>query len=143
MRLFVRIFFLLILIVAALAGGAGLLFYKQWHSPGPLAADSNVVIEPGSRTIEIGQTLEEAGVVKDWRLFVVGVEVFANGRPLRAGEYRFGAGMSPEQVLHMLVSGATYARRVTIPEGYTTAQALKLVTAAEGLVGDLPANPPE
>src|SRR5262245_45057121 len=134
MRHVVRVFLLLILIVAALAAGAGWLFEKQWHSPGPLVADTNVVIDPGSHTVDIGRSLQDAGVVKDWRLFVVGVEVFGNGRPLRAGEYRFGARMSPEQVLHMLVSGATYARRVTIPEGYTTTQALKLVAAAEGLV---------
>jgi UPF0755 protein len=142
MRLAVRIFFLLVLLLLALTAGAGYLFYKAWHSPGPLAADTTIVIDPGSHTIVIGRDLQQAGIVQDWRLFVLGVKLFANGRPLRAGEYKFGAGMSPEQVMHMLISGATYARRVTVPEGYTTAQALRLVASAEGLVGEMPAEPP-
>jgi UPF0755 protein len=142
MRLAVRIFFLLLVLLLALSAGAGVLFYKAWHSPGPLVADTTIVIDPGSHTITIGRDLQQAGIVQDWRLFVLGVKLFANGRPLRAGEYKFGAGMSPEQVMHMLVSGATYARRVTIPEGYTTAQALLLVASAEGLVGEMPVEPP-
>jgi len=142
MRLAVRILFLLVTLLAALGIGAGVLFYKAWHSPGPLVADTTIVIDPGSHTTTIGRDLEQAGIVADWRLFVVGVKLFSNGRPLRAGEYKFGAGMSPEQVMHMLVSGATYARRVTVPEGYTTAQAVRLVSSAEGLVGDLPSELP-
>lgn len=138
MRLAVRIFFLLVLLLLALTAGAGYLFYKAWHSPGPLVADTTIVIDPGSHTVTIAEDLQQAGIVQDWRLFVLGVKLFSNGRPLRAGEYKFGAGMSPEQIMHMLVSGATYARRVTVPEGYTTAQALKLVAGAEGLVGDMP-----
>src|SRR6476646_3377272 len=110
MRHLVRILFLLVLLVLA-------------ASPGALSADATIVIDPGSHTTTIGRELQDAGVVADWRLFVVGVKLFANGRPLRAGEYKFGAGLSPEQVMRMLISGATYARRVTVPEGYTTAQA--------------------
>ncbi|HSY86619.1 MAG TPA: endolytic transglycosylase MltG [Verrucomicrobiae bacterium] len=142
MRHLVRIFFLLVLLLLAASAGAGLLFYKAWHSPGPLSADATIVIDPGSHTTDIGRELQDAGVVADWRLFVVGVKLFANGRPLRAGEYKFGAGLSPEQVMRMLISGATYARRVTVPEGYTTAQAMRLVASAEGLVGDPPPELP-
>jgi UPF0755 protein len=75
-------------------------------------------------------------------LFALGVHLFSGGRPLRAGEYKFGAGMSEEQVMRMMLSGATVARRVTVPEGYTTAQVLRLVSAAEGLVGELPPDIP-
>jgi UPF0755 protein len=142
MRHLVRIFFLLLLVGVMATVGGGLLFYKEWHGRGPLAIDATVVIDPGSHTTTIGHQLEDAGVVEDWRLFVVGVKLFADGRPLRAGEYKFGAGMSQEQVMRMLISGATYARRVTVPEGYTTAQILRLVSAAEGLVGDLPPDLP-
>ena len=141
MRHLVRIFVLVLVMLAAAVVG-GVLFYKEWHWRGPLAADATIVIEPGSHTTTIARQLQDAGVVEDWRLFIVGVKLFANGRPLRAGEYKFGAGMSEEQVMRMLISGATYARRVTIPEGYTTAQAWKLVSAAEGLVGDLPPELP-
>ena len=90
MRLAVRIFFLLVTLLAALAIGAGVLFYKAWHGPGPLVADTTIVIDPGSHTTTIGRDLEQAGIVADWRLFVVGVKLFSNGRPLRAVKRVFG-----------------------------------------------------
>jgi peptidoglycan lytic transglycosylase G len=137
-----RIMFLLALVGLIVSVGAGALFYKQWHGRGPLAVDATVVIENGTSVVTIGRQLEEAGVVEDFHLFVLGVHLFSGGRPLRAGEYKFGAGMSEEQVMRMLLSGATVARRITVPEGYTTAQIMRLVASAEGLVGELPPDPP-
>jgi len=142
MRRLVRIFFFLVLIALIGSVGGGILFYKQWHGRGPLTVDATVVIDNGTSVTGIGRQLEEAGVVEDYRLFALGVHLFSSGRPLRAGEYKFGAGMSEEQVMRMMLSGATVARRITVPEGYTTAQILRLVSAAEGLVGDLPPDIP-
>src|SRR5579872_3996776 len=142
MRRLVRLFLLLLVLGPCLTAGGGYLFWKQWHGRGPLAVDATVIIVPGSRVMTIARQLEDAGVVEDYRLFSLGVRLFADGRPMRAGEYRFGAGMSQEQVMRMMLSGATVARRITVPEGYTTAQILRLVSAAEGLVGDLPPDIP-
>ena len=142
MRRLVRMLFLLVLLGLIASVGAGALFYKQWHGRGPLAVDATVVIENGTSVATIGRQLEEAGVVEDSRLFFLGVHLFSGGRPLRAGEYKFGAGMSEEQVMRMLLSGATVARRITVPEGYTTSQVLRLVASAEGLLGELPPDTP-
>src|SRR5262249_47781696 len=142
MRHLVRIFFLLVLVGVPACVGAGILFYKQWHGRGPLTVDSSIVIEKGTRVVAIAKKLEEAGVVEDWRLFYLGVHLFANSKPLRSGEYRFASGTSEEQVMRMMLSGATVERRLTIPEGLTTRQVLKLVGAAEGLIGDVPPDLP-
>jgi UPF0755 protein len=142
MRRLVRILILLIVIGLVGTVGGGILFYKQWHGRGPLTVDATVVIDNGTSVTGIGHQLEEAGVVEDYRLFALGVHLFSGGRPLRAGEYKFGAGMSEEQVMRMMLSGATVARRITVPEGYTSAQVLRLVSAAEGLVGELPPDIP-
>ena len=142
MRRLVRLFLILLVLGPCLTAGAGYLFWKQWHGRGPLAVDATVIIVPGSRVTTIARQLEDAGVVEDYRLFTLGVRLFSDGRPMRAGEYRFGAGMSQEQVMRMILSGATVARRITVPEGFTTAQALRLVSAAEGLIGDLPPDLP-
>ena len=142
MRRLVRTLFLLVLVGLIASVGAGILFYKQWHGRGPLMVDATVVIDNGTGVVTIGRQLEEAGVVEDYRLFALGVRLFSGGRPLRAGEYKFGTGMSEEQVMRMLLSGATVARRITVPEGYTTAQVLRMVAAAEGLVGELPPDTP-
>jgi len=142
MRLVARIFFLLVLVGVPACVGAGILFYKQWHGRGPLAVDSSIVIEKGTRVVAIAKKLEEAGVVEDWRLFYLGVHLFANGRPLRSGEYRFVSGTSEEQVMRMMLSGATVERRLTIPEGLTSQQVLRLVSSAQGLIGDVPPELP-
>jgi UPF0755 protein len=138
----VRLFFVLLLLGLFATTGGGYLFWKEWHGRGPLAVDATVIILPGSKVTTIARQLEDAGVVEDHRLFTLGVRLFSDGRVMRAGEYRFGAGMSQEQVMRMILSGATVARRITVPEGFTTAQVLRMVGSAEGLVGDLPPDLP-
>src|SRR5262249_52745669 len=103
----VRLFFLLLFLGLGVTAGGGYLFWKQWHGRGPLAVDATVIILPGSKVTTIARQLEDAGVVEDHRLFTLGVRLFSDGRVMRAGEYRFGAGMSQEQVMRMILSGAT------------------------------------
>ena len=57
---------------------------------------------------------------------------------MRAGEYRFPAGISMDAAIALLASGETVKRRITVAEGLTTGEVLDLVGANEGLAGDLP-----
>jgi UPF0755 protein len=45
--------------------------------------------------------------------------------------------------MDIIVSGRTVVRRLTVPEGWTTAQALQLVETAEGLEGPITVRPDE
>lgn len=130
--------------LALMAGLAlvGARFY--YDSPGPLDEDRRVVIERGSSTGGVAARLDEAGIIHDARAFHLAALVTGKNRRLRAGEYAFPAGISLREVLELLESGRTVIRRFTIAEGLTSAEALALLQAAEGLDGDLPPEvPPE
>ncbi|HRK96089.1 MAG TPA: aminodeoxychorismate lyase, partial [Rhodospirillales bacterium] len=67
---------------------------NAFNRPGPLTAETTVVIEPGDGLAGVTQRLADAGVISDPLLFRLGVQVLGDARGLRAGEYAFGPGAS-------------------------------------------------
>lgn len=114
-----------------------------FDSPGPLTATRRVVIPKGDGLSEIARRLSAAGVIANPLLFRVGVQLFGHGRPLRAGEYRFVAAVSPRQVMELLIRGETVLRRITLAEGLTTRQIFAQIARTKGLVGAIDLPPEE
>ena len=130
-----------VLVVAAVAGiGWGI---DRFSAPGPLRAETTVVLPAGIGVSEIARRLHGAGVVDRPVLFRLGVRVAGRGGDLRAGEYAFAAGVSPLEVMEMLVAGRTVVRRITVPEGLTSAEVVALLQATGGLTGTVAAIPDE
>jgi UPF0755 protein len=137
---------LLVLIIVGVVGAGGVALWgiKAVQAPGPLSEPTNVVIELGQPTTEIGAVLEKEGVVADHRLFVVTSYLTrALGGDLKAGEYEFPAGASLSQVLSILRSGRSVVHKVTVPEGWTTAQVVERVNAHPALTGSITEIPAE
>ena len=137
---------LVALVLAALLVGGGIaVFYyiDQFDGPGPLAADTIVFIPPGTGLEGIAERLDEAGVIADPLLFRVGVQALREARGLQAGEYLVPAGVSMRGAMELLLSGKTVVRKLTLPEGLTSAEAVALVTEAEGMEGEVGPAPPE
>lgn len=135
----------LIAILAALlvcATGAGVWGYRAFERPGPAAESSLVVIPPGAGVSGIARRLEQVRVIEQPFVFVLGARLL-HGRSLRAGEYEIPAHASAHAIADLLASGRTYVRRLTVPEGLTTAEALEVVLAAEGLSGPIAQRPGE
>ncbi|MEP4377635.1 MAG: endolytic transglycosylase MltG [Alphaproteobacteria bacterium] len=131
--------FVFVLIAGAtLAGGGTVMLHRAYSDPGPLAADTSVVIPRGASGQAIASILVESGVAADTRLFAIAVRFLAPDRPLRAGEYSFSAGVSLRDAVAKLQAGDTVVRRLTVAEGLTTREILALVMAAEGLMGPTP-----
>lgn len=120
-----------------------LIGWIRYTNPGPLTESRTVVIPRGSGVDEIAHQLWHAGVVSDPYSFILGVGIDGNAPRLRSGEYAFAARVTSRDVANELASGRTVIRRLTVPEGLTTAQVLALVEAAEGLEGDIGPIPPE
>jgi UPF0755 protein len=59
-------------------------------------------------------------------------------RNFKAGEYAFTASMTPEQVLSQIARGDVVVHKITIPEGFTSAQVAASLLAESLLSGDLP-----
>jgi UPF0755 protein len=134
-----------ILLLLLAAGGAVLAgqraVLRAWYGTGPLAESRNVIVPRGG-TETVAETLERAGVIANALHFRLGVRLTAAEGPVRAGEFVFPTGASLRDVLNILRSASPVQRRVTLPEGLTTAQALAVLARAPGLVGDI-APPPE
>lgn len=142
MRRFAELLALLIVVIAGLAGAAMWWVQEQYEAPGPSTRDTVLVVERGSSVSAIARQLADAGVIRDDRLFLVAVRLFGEGEPLRAGEYQFPAGISSQGAAAMLAGGPTVEHRLTVAEGLTSAEIVALVAMAEGLEGDVPAEPP-
>ena len=125
---------------AILALGFAFRAHFDFVRPGPLTADATVVVHRGSGVEAIASTLLSEGVIGDRFLFEAGARLTGRGKAMRAGEYRFRTGISIEETIALLVSGETVKRRITIAEGLTTSEVLRLIGADEGLAGDLPAG---
>lgn len=141
-RLF-RILFLLMSAAAILAGGAFFWLKGEFGKPGPLSVEKAVVIPRGLGVDGIAMLLHQQGVIADADVFRFAVRLERPQPVLRAGEFMFPASVSSRGAMDVLVNAAPVRRRITIPEGLTTIQALEIVAATDGLDGQVPADVPE
>ncbi len=132
--------------VSALVVVAGLLaFYTidRFERPGPLAADTVILIPQGSGVEAIARQLHQAGVIEDPLVFRIGVRLLRVGRELRAGEYLFAVALSNRDAIDLLRSGQTVVRRLTLAEGLTSREIVALLEQAEAMAGSVETLPSE
>jgi UPF0755 protein len=127
-----------VIVVVSLVGGS--LYYLHWNftRAGPLETAQDIVVPRGAGIGRIGTVLAERGVVEEPDLFVVATRLFAGSEPLRAGEFSFAAHISARDAVRVLQSADPVVRRLTVPEGLTSAEIRALVNAADGLDGETP-----
>ncbi len=128
----------LLALLAAAAAGFAFRAWQDFNAPGPLAETRRVVVPKGTGLAPLAELLAERGVLRHPLAFRVLVTLDGAGNRLKAGEYDFPAGISAVSVRDLLVAGRTVVRRLTVPEGLTTAAVLDLLRNAEGLVGEAP-----
>jgi len=133
---------LALLSLAGLAAGGGYLWLlREIDRPGPLAAETTVVIPRGAGLEAIAGQLEAAGLLRHPYLLFAATRLQPGGN-LKAGEFAVPAGSSVRGLLDLLRSGRTVVRRLTIPEGLTVREVLALVSAAPALEGTVLTPPP-
>lgn len=127
---------------ASIAAGLAVWLYAAFERPDPAGRAATIVVPRGTGVDDIAQLLVENRVIDDKLPFSLGVRVTGMAGRLRAGEYAFPAAASPRAIMEQIVAGRVVVHRLTIPEGLTVAQILRLVTEAEPLAGNV-ANPPD
>lgn len=116
---------------------------QQFYGPGPLQAESELVIPRGLGVRQIADLLEERGVIESKWTFVTGLQ-FAGARgSLQAGEYAFPARASMEDVMQIIASGKVLEHPITIAEGLTSEQIVRRLREFDVLSGDIRQIPPE
>jgi len=133
-----RLVGVLLALLAAAAAGFAFRAWQEFNAPGPLAETRRVVVPKGTGLRPLADLLTEQGVLRHPLAFRVFVIVDGAESRLKAGEYDFPAGISAASVRDLLVAGETVVRRLTVPEGLTTAAVLDLLQNTEGLAGEAP-----
>jgi UPF0755 protein len=120
----VKTIFRLFLMIALLGALAAAFFALAPATP---AAQTFVLVKPGSSTRSIAVQLEQAGAIRNAYSFLA-VHAIKGRRTLKAGEYSFDRSANALEVYDRMVRGDVYTRTLVIPEGYNIfdiAQALE------------------
>jgi UPF0755 protein len=137
-------FFLMIAVLAVLAGGAAFYFGKlTFTRPGPLKESANVLVPRGADLETIAAQLRRQNVIESDLVFTTAVRLYKAQDELKAGEYMFEAGVSMEKVLENLITGRSVLQAITFPEGLTSQQIVNRLNADPVLTGTVAEVPPE
>jgi len=118
--------------------GGGLFFgHELMVASGPLDATKRVVIPRGAGPTTMAKVLHDEGVIGYPLLFRVALIIDPAPKPIRAGEYEVPAHTSMLALVELLQSGKMVQRRLTVPEGMTTADVVELVRKADALTGEI------
>ncbi len=130
------------LLLVAIVAGVGA--WMTLYGPGPKARagqETIVILKPGSGVAQIATTLKRAGVIRSDDAFRVAAKLTGSDRRLRAGEYRFPSGASLNYVIQKMKSGDVVRHFVTVPEGVTSAMAVRILNAEPVLTGEVEVPP--
>ena len=114
--------------------------YSLLFAPGP-RADTEVTFPRGMSVAGMGQALEKQGVIRSSLVFRIAAKLGGHSKGLHAGTYLFPKGASMMAVLKQIEDARVEQTYVTIPEGRTSAQAVRILMATQGLVGDVDVPP--
>ncbi|HXV00300.1 MAG TPA: endolytic transglycosylase MltG [Caulobacteraceae bacterium] len=114
-------------------------------APGPAArqgGSTRLVFDPGSGLPGIAVGLERGGVIRSALLFMAGAKLTGMGGRLKAGEYDIPSRASMAAVMIQIRAGRIVRHFVTIPEGFSTRQAMAVLRNKPELAGpvDQPAE---
>lgn len=131
---------LVLLTAGALAIAGAFAVFGTLLRPVDAAAAPQVVLIPrGASVTAIGARLGATGLIRSPAAFTAAARLRGVSGRLQSGEYALSPAMSTLEILDRLARGQVLLHRLTIPEGYTTAQiarALAARTLADGAAFD-------
>ena len=129
-------------IIAALVAA-----WSVFYAPGPAARGGNqttiVTLPSGAGVSAIAATLKSAGVIRSTDMFKAAATLTGADRKLRAGEYEVPSKASLRSVIVLLVEGRVVRHYVTLPEGWSSAQAVDILNRQPILIGTVDGTPDE
>lgn len=117
------------LALALLAGGvAGWWLHQPLHGQG---VNLELAIEPGTSPRAVAQAVVRAGATVSETWLYQWFRWSGESRKIRAGNYEIAAGMTPRQLLSMLVRGEESLITLTLVEGWSFRQIRQMLSKAE------------
>ncbi len=103
--------------------------------------DKRFIIESGLTFRQVVEKLHKENIVKNPNAFLYISQLIKGLDPkVRYGEYFFERNTSYYKILHKMVRGNIFFRKVTAAEGLTTNSILKIIEKSQGLIGQVPEN---
>jgi len=135
---------LVFLIVAGgVALGAGYIWLENGAtSEGPMREDAQFTVKAGDGLAAVATRLEAEGLISDARIMKLRARISPPDGQIKTGEYLIPAGSSIDEIMGQLIDGKVILRKLTIPEGLTVAQVLKVIAASDQLEGEMPDGAP-
>ncbi len=120
---------------------AALLFaWSTLYGAGP-AEQTEISFAPGTSVAAMARQLHDKKIIRSSLAFRVAARFGGKANRFKAGTYQFPAGASLMTVLHQIESGRVIRSFVTIPEGRTSRQAVRILKAVTDLTGDIDVPP--
>lgn len=138
----VSLLFLVAILAMAIGGGGWAWLQSQATAPGPLTEETTFTVAPGDTLVGVASAMQADGLIADGRVMRLRARIDGTEGAIKAGTFAIPAGASTAEILDLLVGGEVIQHRITLPEGRTTAQLLRLIEADPNLTGELPAEPP-
>jgi len=143
-RTFLGFFVYAVLISLVLCGLAIGWVVHEFTKPGQVATQKqNFIVKRGIGANAIAHQLFAEDLIHDPFIFMIGVTATGHHTDLKAGEYAIESGMSQRDIMQLMVDGAVVERRVTIREGLTSFEVVRLLDNVENLSGEITETPPE
>jgi UPF0755 protein len=127
-----------VLLLLVMAAAAGWWLYRDleqrlWQ-PLELATPQRLVITPGMSARAVSEKLVRRGLIEHPYYLIYAARREGVGGRIQAGEYEIKPGMTPLDLLDMLVRGRVVQYALILVEGWTFGQALAAVRASPYLV---------
>ncbi len=118
---FIRLLLGIALLIGVIMAGS---FYYDSFVVAPKADAQTIelIVEEGTGVAQIGERLEQEGIITSAFFFKTYVKLFQGGVALQAGKFSLQKGMSIASAIAMMTHAEAKEIEVTIPEGWTIEQ---------------------
>lgn len=111
----------------------GWTLYNPLGPVNPLDQEEQLfTVKSGSSSTQIAHDLEQAGLLKNQRIFSIYARLSGDARKFKAGEYLLNPAMDALTIMEKLVQGKVATITFTVPEGYQLRQ-IAQVFAQKGI----------
>jgi UPF0755 protein len=112
-----------IVVGAAVVSGAFAYYATTQHAPGPLPVHFD--IKPGSSLRSAARQMEQAGALREPRLFIAMARLLGEAGNIKAGNYEIQEAVTPYRLLQKITEGEVTQVTIKFVEGWTFKQARK------------------
>ncbi|MGW8227519.1 MAG: endolytic transglycosylase MltG [Gammaproteobacteria bacterium] len=119
---------LLVLLLATTAAAWLWFDVNQYlDEPMPIEQNQSYELKPGSNFVRVVNELKQAGLISQSRYLRWYGRLTGKARRIKAGEYELTVGLTPRQLLDMMISGKVRQYALTLVEGWNFQQVMDAV----------------